>query len=151
FRPAAFSGRLCFGPSVGPRVRFTHPGTWLPRRSAAPGAAAAAAVVTRRFLAVFGPATAWDLARWWGGGVTTARRWLAALGEEAVEVDVDGTRAHVLADDEREIRDGTPARSVRLLPGFDQYVVAASGHADRLMPSSLRARVYRPQGWISPV
>src|SRR5579871_377705 len=28
-KPAAFTGRLCFGPSVGQRVQFTHPNTWL--------------------------------------------------------------------------------------------------------------------------
>src|SRR5271157_1481130 len=28
-KPAAFTGRLCFGPSVGQRVRFTRPDTWL--------------------------------------------------------------------------------------------------------------------------
>ena len=28
-KPAAFTGRLCFGPSVGQRVRFTRPDSWL--------------------------------------------------------------------------------------------------------------------------
>ena len=43
-------------------------------------------------------------------------------------------------------------RSVRLLPGFDQYVVGASRHAEHLLPGGvLRSRIYRPQGWISPV
>ena len=28
-RPAAFTGRLCFAPSLGQRVRFTRPDTWL--------------------------------------------------------------------------------------------------------------------------
>ncbi|HXM41757.1 MAG TPA: crosslink repair DNA glycosylase YcaQ family protein, partial [Bryobacteraceae bacterium] len=40
---------------------------------------------------------------------------------------------------------------MRLLPGFDQYVVAASCHAERLLPGNFRRRVYRPQGLISPV
>lgn len=36
--------------------------------------------------------------------------------------------------------------------GFDHYVVvAASRHARNLLPGDLRPRVYRPQGWISPV
>ena len=51
----------------------------------------------------------------------------------------------------REIRDIPPVRSVNLLPGFDQYVVVASWHARHLLPGDLRSRVYRPQGWISPV
>ena len=56
------------------------------------------------------------------------------------------TTAHV-----REAGEPLPDRPVRLLPGFDQYVVAASCHAERLLPGDLRRRVYRPQGWISPV
>jgi Winged helix DNA-binding domain len=30
-------------------------------------------------------------------------------------------------------------------------VIGASFHADHLLPGNLRARVYRPQGWVSPV
>lgn len=40
---------------------------------------------------------------------------------------------------------------MRLLPAFDPYVVAASCHAASLLPGDLRHRVYRPQGWLSPV
>jgi hypothetical protein len=57
----------------------------------------------------------------------------------------------MLATHAREVRDLPPKRSVRLLPAFDQYVVAASCHAEHLLPGDLRRRVYRPQGWISPV
>src|SRR5207237_1086765 len=112
---------------------------------------AATAAVTRRFLAAYGPATHRDLARWWGGGVSTARQWIASLGDEVSPVDLDGAQAWMLATDAREVRDLPPGKSVRLLPGFDQYVVAASCHAERLLPGDLRSRVYRPQGWISPV
>ena len=40
---------------------------------------------------------------------------------------------------------------MRLLPAFDQYVVTATRHAERLMPGPYKPRVYRPQGWLSPV
>jgi hypothetical protein len=46
------------------------------------------------------------------------------------------------------------AKSVRLLPGFDQYVLAATRHAEKLMlgkNAELRPLVYRNQGWISAV
>ncbi len=154
-RPAAFSGHLCFAPSVGQRVRFTCPDTWLnrrpsPQRDATPEAAQAD--VTRRFLAAYGPATCHDLARWWnGGGVSTARQWIAALRDEVSPVDLEGAQAWILTAHLRELRQSAPTRSVRLLPGFDQYVVAASHHAHHLLPGDLRSRVYRPQGWISPV
>jgi hypothetical protein len=151
-RPAAFTGRLCFGPSVGQRVRFTHPRTWLaaPPRPVDPQTAPAA--VARRFLAAYGPATYQDLARWWsGGGVSTAKQWIASLGEDVLPVDLEGVQAWMLAAHARELRDLPPGRSVRLLPAFDQYVIAASCHAERLLTGGLRPRVFRPQGWISPV
>jgi len=152
-KPAAFAGRLCFGPSLGQRVRFTRPDTWLAAAPPPVDAQAATAAVTRRFLAAYGPATYHDLARWWGGGggMSTARQWIAALGEEVSPVDLDGAQAWMLAAHAREVRELPPNRSVRLLPGFDQYVVAASCHAERLLAGELRRRVYRPQGWISAV
>src|ERR1043166_2875162 len=70
-KPAAFTGRLCFAPSLGQRVRFTHPDTWLRPAGTGSHAPAAAgspeAAVARRFLAAYGPVTYRDLARWWGG------------------------------------------------------------------------------------
>lgn len=151
-RPAAFAGHLCFGPSLGQRVRFTRPDTWLATALPKVNPPNATATITRRFLTAYGPATYHDLARWWnGGGVSTARQWIAALGDEVSAVDVDGTHAWMLTADAREACELPPIRSVRLLPGFDQYVVAASYHAEQLLPGDLRGRVYRPQGWISPV
>jgi uncharacterized protein YcaQ len=156
-KPAAFAGRLCFGPSVGQRVRFTRPDTWLAETSCPPGSPvdlqAATIEITRRFLAAYGPATYHDLARWWGGAsnVSVARQWIRALGDEVSPVEVDGVQAWMLDADVREMPDLASVRSVRLLPGFDQYVVAASHHAEKLLPGDLRHRVYRPQGWISPV
>jgi hypothetical protein len=109
-------------------------------------------MVARRYLDAYGPATYHDLARWWsGGGVSTARQWIASLGEEVSPVELDGAKAWMLTDHVRKIRELASKRSIRLLPGFDQYVVGASYHAERLLPGDLRHRVFRPQGWISPV
>jgi hypothetical protein len=151
-KPAAFRGHLCFGPSQGQLVCFTRPGSWLKEKTAALDPQTATTMVARRFLAAYGPATYHDLARWWGGsGVSTARQWISALGEEASSVNLNGTQAWALAADVRKMSDFQAKRSVRLLPAFDQYVVGASHHAERLLPGNFRSRVYRPQGWISPV
>jgi DNA glycosylase AlkZ-like len=151
-KPAAFAGHLCFGPSVGQRVRFTRPDTWVGGVKERADAEVVGASVTRRFLAAYGPGTYHDLARWWnGGGIATAREWIASLGEDVVPVDVQGARAWMLREDAREAGEMPIGKSVRLLPGFDQYVVAASAHAEHLLPGDLRHRVFRPQGWISPV
>jgi len=151
-KPAAMTGRLCFGPSIGQRVRFTRPSSWVAAVAPPMDPQAATLAVTRRFLSAYGPATCDDLARWWGGcGIVTARQWIAALGEKVSAVDLDGAQAWMLAADAREARELSPQRSVRLIPAFDQYVIGASRHAEHLLPGDLRSRVYRPQGWISPV
>jgi hypothetical protein len=67
------------------------------------------------------------------------------------EVDVDGTPTSMLATDVKAATTCKPVRAVRLIPAFDQYVVASTRQADNLLPGPHRARVYRPQGWLSPV
>ena len=149
-RPAAFQGRLCFGPDRGRNVTFTRPDVWLGALERPP-AEQALAYVTRAFLSAHGPATREDLARWWGTAPAPGGRMIAALGDEAVQVDVAGTEAWALAGDVEDMRAAAPARTVRLLPGFDQYVIGATRHAAELMPGPHRALVYRDQGWVSPV
>lgn len=150
-KPSAYRGELCFAPNDGPNVRFTRPDRWL---ELGPPVApeVAGAEVTRRFLAVNGPATRDDYARWWGAtSPAAAGRLIAALGDEVTEVPVEGTSAWVLTEHVDELATAAPLRSVRLLAAFDQYVVAATRHAEYLLPGPLRNRVYRPQGWLSPV
>jgi len=151
-KPAAFAGSLCFAPSIGPRVRFTRPDTWLKKTVRPLDPDAAAAELTRRYLGAYGPATVHDFARWWGcASMKTIRGWLSALGEEAAKVDLAGEEGWMLAADAREAREFPASRSVRLLPAFDPYVIGASRHAHHLLPGDFRPRVYRPQGWVSPV
>jgi len=150
-KPAAFSGRLCFATSVGTRVRFTNPESWLEAELGSMPVEAATAEVTRRFLTAYGPATVRDLARWWGASMRTARQWITELGDEACTVEVEGTTAWMMVRDTCKVLDVATEHSVRLLPGFDQYVIGASAHAERLLPGVLRGLIYRPQGWVSPV
>jgi hypothetical protein len=56
----------------------------------------------------------------------------------------------MLAADVEAAARAEPAGVVRLLPGFDQYVVAAPRDAEAVLAAAHRARVYRPQGWLSP-
>jgi hypothetical protein len=144
-KPPSFQGRLCFAPGDGQKVRFTNPETWL----ADTGAAGEDPVgeLMRRYLATNGPMTREELARWWTGTTPAqTERILERVG--ATRVDVEGEPAWMLADGD----DLEPVRTVRLLPAFDQYVVAATRHAERLLPDpQLKARVYRSQGWLTPI
>jgi hypothetical protein len=160
-KPAAALGLLCFAPSKGQQVRFTSPRTWL-GGWAARDPEEAMDEVTRRFLAASGPVTREDFARWWGiPSPARGRRLLERLGDEVARVEVDGTAAYALAADLASLgADAVDAtglaaagrsRTVRLLPAFDQYVVTATLQAEHLLPGPFKARVYRPQGWLSPV
>lgn len=151
-KPASFRGQLCFAPSDDGRVRFTTPATWVPGGIDEPDRAEALREVTRRFLAAYAPATAEDLALWWGGyGPARGRRMLAALGDEAAEVDLDGEPCWILERDVPGLAAATSQDTARLLPAFDPWVVGASRRASALLEPRHKARVYRGQGWFSPV
>lgn len=150
-KPAAFAGDLVFAPSEGQKVRFTHPDRWI-GPLAVPDPDAAAREVATRYLRAYGPATREAFARWFGmPSPAQAGRWLRGLGDVVVEVELDG-RAHLLlAEDLPALEAAAPTGWVRLLPAFDHYVVAAPRDAEAVLPAPHRARVYRPQGWLSPV
>jgi hypothetical protein len=150
-KPASFRGMLCFGPGEGQRVRFTKPGSWIPGGVEAVAPDDALRDITRRYLGAFAPATRDDLGRWWSVSAARARRMLDALGDEAVEVDVEGETYWILAEHLADVGRANPGNIARLLPGFDQWVIGASRTAAAQLDPKHKARVYRPQGWISPV
>jgi uncharacterized protein YcaQ len=151
-KPASFRGRLCFGPNDGQKVTFTRPDSWLNRRLDLPEADEALREVTRRHLGAFGPAAREDLARWWGVQPAQGGRMLKALGEEIEEVDVEGTAGWMLREHAAEAAaEEPPERLVRMLPGFDMWVIGAARDAAALLDPAEKKRVYRDQGWISPV
>ncbi|MEA2973156.1 MAG: hypothetical protein QOG82_1614 [Actinomycetota bacterium] len=150
-KPATYQGKLCFGPTKGRNVTFVRPDQWLKKLQVTPGDEAMA-TITRRYLHVNGPATRDDYARWFAISPAAAGKHIAALDDDVAEVDVDGTPMSMLAADVDAAQTTCkPARAVRLVPAFDQYVVASTRQADNLLPGPHRARVYRPQGWLSPV
>jgi hypothetical protein len=150
---ASFFGYLCFAPSEGAQARFTHPATWLRRPPKQPVPNEAFDSLTLRYLGAYGPATPLDLGpRWWGINQTEAKRRLAALGDRASQITIDGERYWMRTADIAELAAAQPVReSVRLLPAFDQWVVCASRQVPALLDAKRRQRIYRLQGWVSPV
>ncbi len=150
-KPSAFEGDLLFAPSVGRNVRFARPDRWLPGWQPAETQAAVREVV-RRYLSAYGPATREEFARWFGTtSPAQAGRLIEGLGEEVAPVEVEGVAAWMLAEHVQEAEEAEPAGVVRLLPAFDQYVVAAPRDREAVLPEALKGRVYRQQGWLSPV
>jgi uncharacterized protein YcaQ len=138
-------------PSDGQLVRFTRPDQWLAVWRGDQDPDAALLETARRYVHACGAVTREDYARWWGVMAPEGGRVLKRLGDELLPVRFGGTSGWVLAADAGGIAGASAGGSVRLLPAFDQYVVTATRHAEQLMPGPFKDRVYRPQGWLSPV
>jgi winged helix DNA-binding protein len=154
FKPAASRGLLCSGPSVDGVVTFVSPAAWLGRPVRPVDASAANREVLLRFLAANGPATAVDVARWWGDQPAPARRWIREHSDALTAVELDGEAGFVVrAEDADELAAApdAPADDVVLLPGFDPWVIAPRSHRSRAVPPDRAAEVSRTAGWISPV
>ena len=149
---AAFRGDIVFAKPAGQKVRFTRPDRWLDPewRPAAPREAVAA--VIRRHLAAYGPASRETFARWFGmSSAAQAGKLIAALGDDVASVSVEGWEGWMLRDDVPAARAAQPSGVVALLPAFDQYVVAAPRDESPVLAAEDKDRVYRRQGWLSPV
>nr|WP_157527103.1 winged helix DNA-binding domain-containing protein [Kibdelosporangium sp. MJ126-NF4]CEL13035.1 hypothetical protein [Kibdelosporangium sp. MJ126-NF4]CTQ98721.1 hypothetical protein [Kibdelosporangium sp. MJ126-NF4] len=151
-KAASFRGAICFAASEGSQVRFAAPRDWLRTPIRRPSAEDGMKDITRRFLAAYAPATPEDLTRWWLGPPvpTRGRKLIAALADDVVEVDVEGHRAWVLASDLDDMYDAEAPDTACLLPAFDPWVIGMGRHAPMLDPQHLD-KVFRKQGWISPV
>jgi hypothetical protein len=153
-KPAAFQGALCFAPGDGQKVRFTRPDAWLAGHldGDPPNPEDAAAEAARRYLAVHGPGTREDIARWWGVQPAPGGRLIKRLGDDVADVVIEGEAHFALAGDLDDLANADPVDSIRLLPGFDQFVLAATRHAERFLPpGDHRPLIYRSQGWITAV
>jgi hypothetical protein len=150
-KPAAFAGLLTQGPPRDGRVTYTRPDTWLGTTFEPLDAIDAGAELTRLYLRAHGPATAKDIASWWARqSVPKVRPWLARLGDDVVEIEVDGEPHLLLADDLDGLRRQRVNGDVRLLPIFDQYVLAAARDIEHLVPAGHRDEVFRKiNGWIA--
>ena len=158
-KPLAFMGLVCHGPTNGNRVTFTRPDTWLPSWGGVPDPDDAARVVIPAYLAAYGPATPETFDAWLTRGNSRKkqlRSWFALLADDLVTVDVEGQECLLRAADADELAAIRPSRShrdavVRLLPGFDQYVLGPGTADTALIPAHRRALISKTAGWISPV
>jgi len=106
------------------------------------------------YLGAYGPATTENFRSFVARGtlsVRQLRRWFAAARDHLLEVDVDGDRALIRAEDADELATTSPSREVRLLPGFDQFVMGPGTDDGHVVPAQRRAAVSRQSGWITPV
>lgn len=86
-----------------------------------------------------------------GGQAAIVRRTLVSIRDELTPVDIESRPALALTEDVDAMRSTAPPRgSVRLLPGFDTYVMGSAPRTS-VVPEAFTARVSRAAGWIAPV
>lgn len=127
-RHLAMTGVVCFGPVSGGEQLVVLVDEWIPRPRR-PEREEALGELALRYFRGHGPATVKDYTRWAGltaaevkAGLAVARPELAAIQAGGVEHLMDPATPDLLAAHRKA------AREVRLLTGFDEYML---GYADR--------------------
>jgi hypothetical protein len=154
FKPLAWQGDICFGPGRGTRVTFARPeqisSSWQPL----PSADEAARPVFLRYFESYGPATPTHVRRWLARGrvsVKQQRAWFATVADEVTKVDVDGEEMYVRSEDIDALAASKGTYSVRLLGGFDEWVLGPGTDDPHVISPNRRAAVSRAAGWIAPI
>ncbi|MGW3077191.1 MULTISPECIES: winged helix DNA-binding domain-containing protein [unclassified Kitasatospora] len=153
-KPLAWRGVLCHGPSQGNKVTFVKPASQFADWKDVPAADEAAPVVIASYLGAYGPATPEVFDRWLclnGTSKPKLRRWFKDMGDRLTEVEFEGRKALILTEHAEELAASAPSGGVRLLGGFDQYVLGPGTKEELLLAPQHRTLVSRQSGWISPI
>jgi hypothetical protein len=145
-------GLICYGRGEGNAIVFIRTDHWLPklkRKLMSPTEAQCA--LFRKYLRAYGPATLHDFSHWAGIPMQEVRPLPALLESELVEIPADKKNCFLVREDVEVLESCPQVRgSIRLLPNFDSYLLAHR-EKDHLLSEKHYKRVYRNQGWISPV
>lgn len=153
-KPLAWQGDLCFGPSRGNRVTFTRPESASPRWGGVPDPDDAARSAIVAYFGAYAPATVDTFHNWLSRGRVSRkqmRSWFGTVADRLVEIDVGGERSYVLDQDVDELAAARATKAVRLLPGFDQYVLGPGTEDPHVIPPKRRRAVSMQAGWIAPI
>ena len=154
-KPLAWQGVLVNGPVRDGRPTFTSP-LGRPGWTPPPPVDEAARHVLAAWFGGHGPASAATFDAWLLRGATPRARlrgWFADLVDAGTMtvVEVEGEPLYARTIDVDELAAARPVRDVRLLPGFDPWVLGAGTTDARIVPPRHRREVSRPGGWIAPV
>jgi hypothetical protein len=145
-------GLICYGRGEGNAIVFIRTDHWLPKLKLEPmSATEAQCALLRKYLRAYGPATLHDFAHWAGILMQEVKLLRPLLEPELAEIPDAKKNCRLLSEDVAVLNDGSAAKtSIRLLPHFDPYLLAHR-EKDHLLSAKHYKRVYRNQGWISPV
>ena len=149
-RLAMVEGLVCYGPDRGKDSTIVRADHWLKKQKRL-SESESQRFLLRRYLSAYGPASPGDFSRWSGISMKETMPVWNSMVEELSEVSIDDIKVSVLREDYESLLSAKLRDTVLcLLPGFDPYLLAhvEKGH---LVDESVYKRVYRNQGWISPV
>lgn len=145
-KPLTWQGDMSLGPARGGQLTLQSLED-NPRWRGVPPLDEAGPLAVLAYLRTYGPATTANLHHWLVDGLSAGRKrvdgWFAGLGDQVVEVDVEGTSAHVVREDVDALVAARPSESVRFLPGHDQWVMAAGTSDVHVTPTEMRDLVTR--------
>ena len=145
-RLPVIEGLVCYGPGEGNQATFIRTEHWLPAQPKI-DAVQAQKELFRKYLRAYGPATLHDFAHWSLISMAEVRALRPLLDSEITEHN----GLLLLREDMKTLQSASPEmNSVHLLPYFDVYLLAHRFKEHFLKPKFYK-RVYRNQGWISPV
>jgi hypothetical protein len=145
-KPLTWQGDMSFGPPRNGRATFQRLDT-NPRWAGLPDLDRAGQQAVETYFRTYGPATPRHVQYWLGEGLGVGRKriqsWIADLCDRLTEVDVEGEPAYVLSEDLVELTSTPATRAVRLLPGYDQWVLGPGTADAHVVPPARRKLVSR--------
>jgi hypothetical protein len=142
----AWHGDLSFGPFRDGRPTFQRlDGN--PRWAGIPDLDDAGMRAVEAYFRAYGPTTPDRLQYWLGNGLGAGgkriRAWIAGFGDRLAPVDIDGESAYILRDDLDDLAATPASTAIRLLPGYDQWVLGPGTADAHVVPPARRALVSR--------
>ena len=145
-KPLAWQGDMSFGPPRDGRATFQRLDS-NPRWAGLPDLDEAGMRTVEAYFRAYGPATPDHVRYWLGAGLGAGRKrietWIAGFGDRLAPVELDGESTYVLRGDLAELTSTTATTTIRLLPGYDQWVLGPGTADAHVVPPARRTLVTR--------
>jgi Winged helix DNA-binding domain len=150
---AALEGIICLGPDRGAKPTYVLLSDWLGQgylgHTLTPESAYAE--LAHRYLKAYGPATPKDLAAWSGMPISKTQAACQRIADQLIEVEIAGQPAWMLKTHAVWLHEPPlPAPVVRLLPGFDTYLLGYKKRDLAVSPQHAK-RINAGGGLLNPV
>ena len=143
-KPLAWQGDMSFGPPRDGRATFQRLDD-NPRWAGLPDLDEAGTRAVEAYFKAYGPATPDHVHYWLGNGLGAGRKrirsWIAGFGHRLAAVDIAGESAYILREDLEHLAATPATTAVRLLPGYDQWVLGPGTADAHVVPPARRTLV----------